>query len=165
MFGLNAPVPHAVRQEAAAFLPLLGTAAQTQYTLIVKRLTVDDTPQSVMIKRIRQLLDDEEPFPARITTVETFDEPTSGQGTVIYLAVASPGLHTLHERLCTVVPPAPALEGSDYVPHITIGRTTDQAIIDTALARSIEPVSWTVDTLVFYDASTGDRHGRIELDD
>lgn len=162
VFSLNVPVPGAVHRQAAAVRPVLGRAARDDLTLVAKRLSGPRRP--VVEKRVRETVADTTPFPCRTTHVETFRSPTTGAGTVVYLAIDSPGLETLHRRLCAVVDPEPGVEGEDYVPHVTIGRTTDETVLTTVTARDLDPVEWEVTSLVFYDAAAGTEHGRIDLD-
>ncbi|MFB6103997.1 MAG: 2'-5' RNA ligase family protein [Halobacteriaceae archaeon] len=162
MFSLNVPVPGAVRGQAETFRPLLGTGARAEYTLVAKRL-VTATPRPVIETRVRQALADVSPFRARTTHVDVFESPTTGSGTVVYLAVDSDGLHAVHETLCAVVSPVPDVEGAEYTPHVTLGRTDDPAVVEAVLDREIDPVTWTVSTLTFYAADTHTVTGQLTL--
>lgn len=165
MYSLNVPLPGEVRRLGRSFHPVLGSAARETYTLLVKRLDTTDTERPVVEKRVRRVLDDVTPFSITVTHVSAFDDPTTGTGTVLYLAIDSPTLHDIHETLCDVVPPAADVEGPEYTPHITIGRTTDIDRIDSVRTRDIDPVGWTVTTLTFYDAATETTRGHVPLAD
>lgn len=163
MYSLNVPLPGAVYRVLQSFKPVLGDDTRDDPTLVLKRLDTTSMDATVIEKRVRHTLQSTAPFDVDITAVDTFDSPTTGTGTVLYLAIDSPPLHRIHDRLCDIVDPDPAVEGPNYTPHITIGRTTDADRIDTVSARDITPVSWTVTTLEFYDASTDTIHGQIAL--
>ena len=102
--------------------------------------------------RLREALAGTTPFRARVAGIEQFEEPTSGTGPVVYLAVESPGLRSLHERLCEAFPPVEDIEGEAYDPHVTIARGGDPDAARALVERQIEPIEWTVDTLTLLDA-------------
>jgi len=81
---------------------------------------------------------------------------------VSYLAVTSPGLEALHQRLCEDFEPVADLEGEVYTPHVTIARGGS---IQTAraVAGDIEPIEWTVDELAFFDAEREAFVSRVSL--
>lgn len=147
MYSLNAPVPTEVGRLAAG----VGASARTarvreRHTLVCKRLGEDDP--AALGRRAREALAGAPPVAAHIERVATFADPPAGRGPVAYLAVESPGLVELHDRLCETFDPTPGIEGVDYVPHVTVARGGDAA----TLAGSVDPVEWTVDRLAVYDA-------------
>jgi 2'-5' RNA ligase len=131
--------------------------------MVAKRLATDDRPLTVVEARARELLAAEPAFAVRIASVDWFEEPTSGPGPVVYLAVESPGLYALHERLCEALDTVPAVEGDDYTPHVTIARGGDREAARRLLDRAIEPIEWVVDELAFYDAERNLESGRVAL--
>ncbi|MEF8843271.1 MAG: 2'-5' RNA ligase family protein [Haloarculaceae archaeon] len=161
-YSLNAPVPAGVARLAAGLAGELRTAdVRTKHSMVLKRLPEDGEPGRrpnvrSFAGRVREALAGLGPFAARVTGVESFDRPTSGTGPVVYLAVESPGAREAHERLCEHYEPLPGLEGEDYVPHVTIARRGDAAHL---VGREIDPVEWTVDRLVIWDA-----HRRLEVE-
>ena len=162
-YSLNAPVPARVGRLAAGLADECRTAdVRTKHSMVVKRLPEDAGRAGgrpnvrAFAREAREALGGLGPFAARATGVESFDRPTSGTGPVVYLAVESPGLVEAHERLCEVFEPLPGLEGEDYVPHVTIARRGDA---DRLVGREIDPVEWTVERLVVWDA-----HRRLEVE-
>jgi 2'-5' RNA ligase len=169
VFSLNAPVPPAVERLAADLVPdLSGLERRDDHSLLLKRLGDDHAAAE---KRARRVLRGAPAVEARISEIGVFWEPTAGSAPVVYLAVDSPGLHDLHDRLCEAVPPVPNLEGEGYVPHVTLARGDDGSLgspdpRDVAArldGRSVGPVTWRVEELVFSDARRGERAGRVPL--
>lgn len=160
MLSLNVPVPGQVRATVDRLRPHLNDDRR-DYTLVCKR--VGAPPATAERKRVRRALEGWGPFEVRITGLATFDRPASGEGAVLYLAVESRPLEALHDRLCEVVDPVSDIEGAGYVPHVTVGRTTDPDRREAVLARSVEPVTWTVEALEFWDARHAETAGRISL--
>jgi 2'-5' RNA ligase len=159
--SLNVPVPGDIRRQVDTLRPYLGTDRQ-QYTLVCKRLG-DGNDGAAVRKRVRRELAGHPPFEVRTTGLETFDDPARGDAPVVYLAVESPPLVALHERLCDVVDPVPGIEGPDYVPHITIGRGGSNSSIQQLEHRRPVAKSWTVSRLVFWDGRHGEEIGRLSL--
>ncbi|PSQ10422.1 phosphoesterase [Halobacteriales archaeon QS_5_70_15] len=162
-YSLNAPVPARVARLAAGLAGELRTAdVRTKHSMVVKRLPADAGRAGggpnvrAFAARAREVLDGFGPFAARVTGVESFDRPTSGTGPVVYLAVESPGLREAHRRLCGAFEPLPGLEGGDYVPHVTVARRGDARRL---VGREGDPVEWTVERLVVWDA-----HRRLEVE-
>ncbi len=161
-YSLNAPVPAGVARLAAGLASECRTAdVRTKHSMVVKRLPEDAGPNRrpnvrAFARRAREALAGLAPFAVRVTGVESFDRPTSGTGPVVYLAVESPGMEEAHRRLCEVFEPLPGLEGEDYVPHVTIARRGDA---DRLVGREVDPVEWTVERLVVWDA-----HRRLEVE-
>lgn len=148
VYSLNAPVPPAVARLASGLASQLRTAdARTRHTLMVKRL--GDGRFAETAQRAREALAGAPACEARVTGVGCFETPPDGRGPVVYLAVESPGLLVIHTRLCEAFDPVEGVEGDEYVPHITIARRGDAPRL---AGREVEPVTWTVDRLEFWDA-------------
>lgn len=159
MISVNAPVPPAVRERAAdrrARLVAGGAEPRDRFTLVVKRLGEHDPG---LTKRVRRALSGTAPFAARVDRVAAFAEPPTGPAPVVHFPVESPGIETCHRRLCEVVDPAPGIEAEAYRPHVTIGRGGGADLAGEA----VEPVEWTVEELLLYDARREERAGRVPL--
>lgn len=169
MHSLNVPVPPAVERLAADLAPdLTGLVPRDEHTLVVKRLGDDGAAAT---KRVRRALRGAPAFEARVAEIGVFTDPPAGPAPVVYLAVESPGLASVHRQVCEAVPPVEGLEGADYVPHVTLARGDDGGPslgggADAAArldGRSVGPVTWTVDELVFYDGRHREPAGRVSL--
>ena len=148
-YSLNAPVPSDVARLAAGLASECLTAdAREHHSVVVKRIGGNDDYRQGL-PRLREALADAAPVAVRAAGVEAFRQPTTGRGPVAYLAVESPGLVGLHERCCAVIDPFPGLEGSAYVPHVTVARGGDA---DRLVGREAGLVEWTVDRLEVWDA-------------
>jgi 2'-5' RNA ligase len=166
VYSVNVPVPPAVERVAASLHGDLHAldSVRERHTLVAKRLGDPDShAYPVVEKRARRALRGSPAFEARVTGIETFDNPAAGVGPVVYLAVESPALLDLHRRLAAEFDPAPGVEGDDYVPHVTLGRGGNPATVARLRDRDIEPVTWTVSDLAFYDASHRERVGTVSL--
>jgi 2'-5' RNA ligase len=166
VYSLNVPIPGQVARVAADLRPRLTgfDRIRDRHTLVLKRLgDLDHATFSSMEKAVRQVLDGAPAVEAAVTGIDAFQEPVTGPAPVVYLAVDSPGLFDLHRRLLEVVDPVAGLEGPDYVPHVTLARGGDSVALERVLQPSIEPVSWTVTTLEFWDAGRNERAGRLSL--
>lgn len=166
MFSLNVPVPGEVARLAtdlARTMPSATPRGRGEHTLVAKRLSTGDRPPAVIEARAREVLADQPAVAVRITGIDWFEEPTSGPGPVVYLAVESPGLRGLHERLCEAFDTVPDVEGEEYTPHVTIARGGDHEAASHLLDREIDPVEWVVDELAFYDAERHLESGRVAL--
>ena len=165
MFSCNVPVPPAVARLAidlAGDLPGGRERTRGEHTLVAKRLGTGEggdggTERSAaashrIAARLREALAGTTPFGARVVGIDQFEDPTSGPGPVVYLAVESPGLWSLHERLCEAFPPVEGLEGEAYVPHVTIARGGDPDAARALVERQVDPIEWTVDTVTLLDA-------------
>lgn len=159
--SLNVPIPGKIRRQVDTLRPYLR-ANREEHTLVCKRLGEGDTGAAVR-KRVRRELAGQPPFEVRTTGIETFDQPARGDAPVVYLAVESPPLVDLHERMCDVIDPVPGLEGSDYVPHISIGRAETEAALQRLEHRAPEAETWMVSQLVFWDGRHGEEIGRVSL--
>lgn len=103
------------------------------------------------------------PCEARVDGIDYFETPTSGLGPVIYLTVDSPGLMDIHYRIVDAFEAIPELEGDGYVPHITIARGGDMETARELADLEIEPITWTINELHFWDAEHQERVRRIPL--
>jgi len=132
---------------------------------VVKRLgNGDHTAYARIEGRARDALRGTEPFGIRVTGVEQFETATTGPSPVVYLAVESPALRELHERLCAEFDVVAGMEGpGEYVPHVTIARGGDPGAADRLVDREIDPIEWTVEELVFFDAKRRQSVSRVSL--
>ncbi|WP_338726628.1 2'-5' RNA ligase family protein [Haladaptatus sp. DJG-WS-42] len=156
MYSLNVPVPGEVSRLAADLFPqLVGfDRIRERHTLLAKRL--GDEEFYTLETRLRQALSGAPAFEVQVTGIDQFDQPTRGPGPVVYLAVESPGLMDLHNRLTETFTTIDGLEGNDYTPHITLGR-------GGTLSATIEPITWTVSQLELFDAKHREVASRIRL--
>ncbi|MEF8850942.1 MAG: 2'-5' RNA ligase family protein [Haloarculaceae archaeon] len=157
MYSLNVPVPSDVARLAsdlAREVPDARARRRDEHTLVCKRLDPGTGPDAVhrLGARAREALAGTPPFAARVTAVDQFREAVTGPSPVVYLAVESPGLRAVHERLCEVFEPVDGLEGDEYTPHVTVARGGSPERADALCARDIDPVEWTVSELQLYDA-------------
>ena len=167
MYSLNVPLPSAVTSLAgrlARELPRARARPRGEHTLVVKRLgDGDHAAYARLEERTREALRGTAPFEVRVTGVEQFETAATGPSPVVYLAVESPGLRALHERLCEAFDAFDGMEGDDYVPHVTIARGGEPAAAQRLLKRDIEPAEWAVDKLTFFDAERGQSVSRVSL--
>lgn len=165
MRSVNAPVPGRVERVIEDLRPALGAldTLRERRTLVVKRLGDGEPALGRIATRTRRALEDASPVGARLDGLDVFEEPVSGPGPVLYVRIESPGLRAIHDRLVDTFGAIEGLEGDAYVPHITIGRGGSPAAIGRIRSRSIPPISWTVERLVFWDASQGRVVGTISL--
>lgn len=166
MFSLNVPLPGGVRQRIEALRPDLAgfETVREEPTLVAKRFGRLDAGEFDRIRsEVRLTLAGTPAFEARVDGFAMFEEPASGPAPVLYLVVESPGLEHLHEQLVATFGAVHGIEGEDYVPHVTVARGGDPMAIDHLGDRAIEPVTWTVSELWFWDARHDERAGRISL--
>jgi len=174
VFSLNVPVPGEVRRLAGDLRArlLAFDSVRERHTLVVKRLGGDggrgrrgdaEGGRDRIEGEVRQALAGTPAFEARVTGIETFAEPVTGPAPVVYLAVESPGLWRVHERLVDRLGAVEGLEGPAYTPHVTLARGGSQEAADRLAGEPIEPVTWTVSELHFFDAGYGERLGRLPL--
>ncbi|MFB6072271.1 MAG: 2'-5' RNA ligase family protein [Halobacterium sp.] len=173
MYSVNAPVPAAVNELADELRPALTAFDRVrerhEQTLLLKRVPADDRKQlRTAWQTAKDALAGAPAVEARVAEVDTFENPPNGSSPVVYLAVESPGLHHLHERLCDVFDPVPVLEGGDdYDPHVTLARDADgflgRRAVDDVRGREVGPVTWTIGELYLYDARHGERVDSISL--
>lgn len=167
MYSLNAPVPGrvaALASDLAGRLPAARSRTRGEHTLVVKRLGDGERPPYARLEaRAREALAGTPACAARVAGVDCFETVPSGTAPVVYLRVESPGLEAIHDRLCNVFDPVDDVEGEAFVPHVTVARGGDLAAARAVAATEIDPIEWTVDELVFWDATRGESVTRISL--
>ena len=166
MFSLNAPVPGEVRRLGGELRPWLTPfdSIRDRFTLVAKRL--DDTAEGGRDRvegRARRALADAPAFEARVTGIDFFAEPTAGTAPVVYFEVESPGLFRVHERLVDVFGALDGVEGPEYTPHITLARGGAMETAERLAEREIDPVTWTVSELRFFDVRYREWVGKVSL--
>ena len=167
MYSLNIPLPSAATALAgrlARDLPQARARPRGEHTLVAKRLGSGDHAAYARLEaRAREAVRGTAPFDVRLTGVNQFETAETGPSPVVYLAVESPGLVALHERLCRAFDPVDGMEGEAYVPHVTIARGGDPAAASRLVERDIDPVEWTVEELSTFDAERGQSVSRLSL--
>lgn len=163
MYSLNVPVPGRVAglaTDLARELPEAYARPRGEHTLGVKRLVNDSDPTvdgdlsyDHIEAHTRELLAGQSPFEVQITTIEQFEEAPTGSSPVVYLAVESDELYRLHDQLTDTFPPVEGIEDNGYTPHVTVARGGSRTAATRLVERDIDPISWTVNELVFW-------HGR-----
>lgn len=157
MYSVNASVPGRVRHLADRLHPdlLAFESIREDHAILVKRL--GDEHFDSLADRSRRAIAGTPPIEAAVTGIDYFENPTLGPAPVVYLTVESPGLERVHEQLVEELGAIDNLEGPDYTMHVTLARGGDLADAKALAATEIEPVSWTISELQFYDA----RHERV----
>ena len=152
MYSLNVPVPGSVARVAADLHPQLVAfeTVRDRHTLVAKRFEAAD--RNRLRERLRDALRDTSPFEVRTTGVDYFERAAAGRSPVVYLAVESPGLESLHDRLVRAFGAADGVEGDDYVPHVTLARGGSVADAERLTEVSVDPASWTVSELDLWSA-------------
>jgi 2'-5' RNA ligase len=167
VYSLNVPLPSGVTTLAGTLardLPAARARTRGDHTLVAKRLGTGHRGEfQRRATRIRETLAGTPAFEARLTGVDYFETAADGTSPVVYLAIESPELERLHDRLCGVVDPVDGIEGDDYVPHVTIARGGSKEAADRLADRDVDPVTWTVSELVFWDAERGLSAGTISV--
>jgi 2'-5' RNA ligase len=167
VYSLNVPVPGQVAKLAADLATPLRTTSATvrrDHTLVVKRLGGGDHEAYHRLEaRVRDRLRGTAPFAVRFSAVELFEEVPQGAAPVVYLAVESPGLEQVHETLATEFDLVADVEGENYVPHVTIARGGPTDVARAVADTEIEPIEWTIDELVFWDAAREQPVTRLSL--
>jgi 2'-5' RNA ligase len=167
VYSLNVPVPGTVAALAGDLGTRLGTAdvrARGEHTLVAKRLGRGDAAAYHELEaRARETLRGEPPFEVRVTGVDVFTDVPRGEGPVVYLAVESPGLRALHERLCDRFDPVDDVEGDDYTPHVTVARGGSVGRAADLRETPFDPVDWTVERLQFWDAERSQSVSSVSL--
>lgn len=166
MFSLNVPVPGKVRRLAGELRPHLGAfeSIRDRYTLVAKRL--DDTIEGGRPRvegRARRALANAPAFEARVTGIDFFAEPTAGTAPVVYLEVESPGLFQVHKQLVDVFGTRDGVEGPEYTPHVTLARGGPMEAAERLADREVDPVTWTVSELHFFDVRYREWVGKVSL--
>jgi 2'-5' RNA ligase len=156
VYSLNVPVPGEVERLAEDLRPLLldFETIREHHTLLCKRLG-DAPPGGThrLREQVRTALAGAPAFEARISGIDCFERPPLGEGPVVYLAVESPGLRRVHNRLAEEFSVVEAFEGDDYVPHVTLARGGDVAAARRLAEREVESVTWTVNRVALWDAT------------
>jgi len=163
VYSLNVPVPGSVRRLANDLAPRLTAfdRVRDRHSLVVKRFE-GERDHHALRERLRTVLRGAPAFELRIAGVDAFETPLRGPGPVVYLAVESPGLRALHERLVEAFGAVEDLEGDEYVPHVTLARGGD---VDdpAAVVGDVEPVTWTASSLDLWDAQYRETVASIPL--
>ncbi|RQG93178.1 2'-5' RNA ligase family protein [Natrarchaeobius halalkaliphilus] len=164
MYSVNVPVPGRVRTLANDLYPDLVAfdTVRDDHSCLLKRFGDADHVARLQ-QRAHRALEGAPAVEARITGIEYFADPPLGSAPVVYLAVESPGLESIHADLATAFEVVDGLEGPDYVPHVTLARGGDEATAQRLAAREIEPITWTVSELEFWDGSYRLPVSRISL--
>ena len=154
MYSLNVPVPARVAQlagELARELPAARRRTRGTHTLGVKRLG-NDQPYSRLETQVRELLAGQPTFEVRIDGIDYFTTAVTGSTPVVYLCVDSPELERLHRHLAETFDPIEGIEGEGYTPHVTVARGGRVDAAKRISEQEIEPMSWTVSELIFWDS-------------
>ncbi|WP_049928818.1 2'-5' RNA ligase family protein [Halopiger goleimassiliensis] len=164
MYSVTVPVPGRVRTLANDLYPeLVGfDRVRDDLSCLLKRLG-DADHVSHLQQRTHRALEGSPAVEARITGIDYFEDPPVGSAPVVYLAVESPGLESIHRSLLERFDAVPGLEGTDYVPHVTLARGGDRATARRLADREIEPITWTVTELEFRDGSYDLPVSRVSL--
>lgn len=166
VYSLNAPVPGSVQRLGGDLRgELLGfDTIRERPTLVVKRFgDLDPAEYADVEERARRVLAGTPVCEARIPGIDVFERPPTDPAPVVYLAVESPGLRAIHERLVAEFGSAGDIEGEGYTPHVTLARGGDWETARQLTDRDIEPVRWTVTSLSFWDGRFGERISSISL--
>lgn len=156
MHSLNAPVPAVIAERRDDLVDQLSTFERHRehLTLVVKRFGERSPGALVHLEhQLEDILTRWGPIEARITGVDAFVDPPGGPAPVVYFAVDSPGLTSLHMELVDRFGMAdPTIEGDRYVPHITLARGGSRVGLSEVTGHPIEPIDWVIDELVLWTA-------------
>ena len=154
MYSVNVPVPGRVRTIANELYPeLVGfDSVREDHSCLLKRLGDADHVAQLQ-HRAHRALEGAPAVEAQITGIDCFEDPPLGSAPVVYLAVESPGLESIHATLTDAFDTVEGLEGADYVPHVTLARGGDIATAKRLAERELEPIRWTVSELEFWDGT------------
>jgi len=154
VYSVNVPVPGRVRTLANELYPeLVGfETVREEHSCLLKRLGEADHVAQLQ-HRTHRALEGAPAVEAQITGIDYFAEPPLGSAPVVYLAVESPGLEAIHRDLTETFEAVSGLEGDAYVPHVTLARGGDMAAAKRLTERDIEPITWTVSELEFWDGT------------
>lgn len=163
MYSLNVVVPGTVQRLASELHPQLAAfdRIRERHTLVLKRLGDESLPR--LRERLRVPLSGASPFEVRVAGIDYFEAPTRGSSPVVYLAVESPGLLSLHRRLCEEFGTIEELEGDEYVPHVTLARGGSVEVARELSERDVDPVTWTVSELDLWNAQFRESAATIRL--
>ncbi len=152
MYSVNVPVPGRVRALADDLYPSLVSfeCVREDHSCLLKRLGEADHVAHLQ-HRTHRALKGAPAVEAAITGIDYFADPPLGSAPVVYLAVESPGLEQIHETLRAEFGTVAGLEGTDYVPHVTLARGGDLETAKQVAERDLEPITWTVSGLEFWD--------------
>jgi len=154
VFSLNVPVPGRVKALAGELYPELVAfdSVREDHSCLLKRLETGPDPQVPRLQqRAHRALEGAPAVEAAITGVDFFTDPPLGSAPVVYLAVESPGLESIHLDLTETFDPVEGLEGEDYVPHVTLARGGDLAAASRLAERELDPIRFTISELEFVD--------------
>ena len=167
MYSLNIPLPSSVTSLAGRLahdLPQARARPRGEHTLVAKRLGDGDHAAYARLEaRARDAVRGIAPFEVRVIGIDCFETAVTGPSPVVYLAVESAQLRALHERLCEAFDAVEGMEADAYIPHVTIARGGDPAAARRLVERDIDPVTWAVEELAFFDAERGQSVSRISL--
>ncbi|THE65521.1 2'-5' RNA ligase family protein [Salinadaptatus halalkaliphilus] len=164
MYSVNVPVPGRVRTLANELFPELIAfeTVREDHSCLLKRLGDADHVTQLQ-HRAHRALEGTPAVEARITGIDYFADPPLGSAPVVYLAVDSPGLGQIHDDLTESFETVAGLEGADYVPHVTLARGGDHETARRLADRDIEPITWTVSELEFWDGTDKLPVSRVSL--
>lgn len=169
VYSVNVPVPNAVHEIARDLRPALTgferIRERHRQTLLLKRLPADDRREYIQAEqRARRALEGAPAVEAQITGLDVFREPPDGSAPVLFLRVESPGLQQLHGMLVDEFGAVgEVLEGDEYEPHVTLARGGGPSDLGPLLDRDIEPITWSIEELIFYDATYYEKIGELSL--
>ncbi|MFC7205062.1 2'-5' RNA ligase family protein [Haloferax namakaokahaiae] len=151
MYSLNVPVPGQVSRLASDLFPYLTAfdRIRDRHTLVCKRF--EDSNRKRLQESLRHALRGSPAFEVQVTGIDYFESPPVGSAPVVYLAIESPGLFDLHDRLTDEFGTVEGLEGENYTPHVTLARSGSLADAQALAERDIDPITWTVSRLELYD--------------
>lgn len=164
MYSLNTPVPGRVSALASELYPsLVGfESVRERHSILVKRLGAEG-PFARIAERSRRILRDAPAVEARVAGIDYFEEPPRGASPVVYLTVESPGLTRIHRRLVDELGAVDNLEGEDYTMHVTLARGGDVEAARRLAERDVDPITWTISELQFWDASHAEVVSTVSL--
>jgi 2'-5' RNA ligase len=164
VYSLNVPVPGEVERLAAELHPrlLAFDRIRDRRTLVCKRFE-GERSLARLRERLREPLAGAPAFEVRVAGIDYFETPARGPGPVVYLAVESPGLLALHDRLCDAFGAIEGIEGDDYVPHVTLARGGSLDAATDLRTLEIEPVTWTASSVTLWNAKFRESAATIRL--
>jgi hypothetical protein len=180
MFSVNVPLPsHVSRLATSLHADLMSfDSRRERQTLVLKRFEADttsgyskqtstDISLPVLREQLRPILTSTatpNQIELSVTGIDFFENPPGGTAPVVYLVVESQSLMTLHTQLCKSFDTIRDLEGSNYIPHITLARGGDIADATQFIEyQSIDPITWTVSSLHIWDSRYRENAATISL--